>query len=266
MQVSGSVSNITQIPTRSHSSLQNLTANDHPQYFTNYDTAANRPAAGNAGRLYYATNTRQFSRDNGSSWDNITPLEAFSDMSDFPGAYVSNASKLLSVNSAGNGLAWIAQGAKIVASSSVQVTNAHNTSENTLATITLPANTMGSNGVIHGVISWNAQNTGGAGGTQHMKLKFGSTTILDHTHTSTSGGGNMFTEFWISNVNATNSQLANDNQIGDNSGTVAVLGVTQNTTAAEDTTASVTILINALQSVSAHTTVLRSYAIEVIPN
>lgn len=34
--------------------------------------AASRPAAGTAGRLYYATDTDTLSRDNGSSWDSVT--------------------------------------------------------------------------------------------------------------------------------------------------------------------------------------------------
>lgn len=37
-----------------------------------YDTAANRPAAGQTGRLFYATDTSELSRDNGSTWDTLT--------------------------------------------------------------------------------------------------------------------------------------------------------------------------------------------------
>lgn len=37
-----------------------------------YGLASARPAAGIAGRLYYATDTSTLSRDNGSSWDSLT--------------------------------------------------------------------------------------------------------------------------------------------------------------------------------------------------
>lgn len=37
-----------------------------------YDVIGSRPAAGTAGRLFYATDTQVLSRDNGSSWDNLT--------------------------------------------------------------------------------------------------------------------------------------------------------------------------------------------------
>lgn len=37
-----------------------------------YGVAASRPAAGIAGRVYYATDTQVLSRDNGSSWDTLT--------------------------------------------------------------------------------------------------------------------------------------------------------------------------------------------------
>lgn len=35
------------------------------------DVAANRPAAGIAGRLFVATDTWEISRDNGATWDSI---------------------------------------------------------------------------------------------------------------------------------------------------------------------------------------------------
>lgn len=37
-----------------------------------YDVIGARPAAGIPGRLFYATDTQALSRDNGSSWDNLT--------------------------------------------------------------------------------------------------------------------------------------------------------------------------------------------------
>lgn len=36
-----------------------------------YSTAANREAAGQTGRVHFATDTREFTRDNGSTWDSL---------------------------------------------------------------------------------------------------------------------------------------------------------------------------------------------------
>tara|TARA_R100000049_G_C1946930_1_gene92456 strand:- start:610 stop:1083 length:474 start_codon:yes stop_codon:yes gene_type:complete len=41
-----------------------------------YTTAASREAAGQTGRLHFATDTNQFSRDNGAGYDNINPVGA----------------------------------------------------------------------------------------------------------------------------------------------------------------------------------------------
>jgi hypothetical protein len=43
-----------------------------------YDTFANRPAAGTAGRLFYASDTEVLYRDNGATWDALTsaPVDA----------------------------------------------------------------------------------------------------------------------------------------------------------------------------------------------
>lgn len=40
-----------------------------------YDLFSNRPAAGIAGRLFFASDTKNQYRDNGSTWDDITPGE-----------------------------------------------------------------------------------------------------------------------------------------------------------------------------------------------
>ncbi len=70
MDVSSTVSNLTQIPTRSHSALQNLIANDHPFYSipgiasgqANWTsgTHAARPGTVAAGQAYFETDTLKF--------------------------------------------------------------------------------------------------------------------------------------------------------------------------------------------------------------
>jgi hypothetical protein len=73
----------TVVPHDSHSNLLNLSADDHPQYLNasrhsstdhrglvlvQAGSDANKPAAGTAGRMYYATDTTILYYDNGASW------------------------------------------------------------------------------------------------------------------------------------------------------------------------------------------------------
>ena len=45
-----------------------------------YDLATNRPAASIAGRVFYASDTKAISRDNGSTWDDVTPPSGSSEL------------------------------------------------------------------------------------------------------------------------------------------------------------------------------------------
>lgn len=52
------------------------------------DIAANRPAAGIAGRLFYDTTNNKMQRDNGSTWDDVEPAGAGSPLSTKGDVYV----------------------------------------------------------------------------------------------------------------------------------------------------------------------------------
>jgi len=65
-----------------------------------YDTAANRPAAGVAARLFYASDTHALSRDNGASWVTLVPASAV------VGARVSLASAASIANNTAAMVSW----------------------------------------------------------------------------------------------------------------------------------------------------------------
>lgn len=117
MELFNIVTNINQIAVRSHGSLQNLNKDDHKQYGVIVDLYANIPSASSTSRLFYASDTDTLYISNGTSWTSISngggniyatlnKVLTFSLLSDMPGAYSSNASKILSVNGSGNGLLW----------------------------------------------------------------------------------------------------------------------------------------------------------------
>lgn len=116
MQVlGGGLANLTQIPVRLHSSLQSLSANDHPQYFCTADVFANRPAASTNGAFYFATDTLALYRDNGSSWVRVSidpaqtdlsalKTSAFLNLSDTFASYSGKGTYILRVNAGATAL------------------------------------------------------------------------------------------------------------------------------------------------------------------
>lgn len=115
MNIINPVANLTQISTRSHSDLQNLTANDHLQYSSAVGLLSARPAAGVAGRYYFATDNGRDYRDNGVSWDELSIKEvnialanlgtrSFLNLSDVPASYAGSTLTALRVNAGGTAL------------------------------------------------------------------------------------------------------------------------------------------------------------------
>ena len=111
------------------------------------------------------------------------------------------------------------------------ITHTGNTSETTLKTIVVPANSMGPNGFC--IVRVAGQHTNDASNKTY-RVRFGGTSVGSAVVTTSATG---VWEFYISNVNATNSQKCSPPG-GVDSSSSAVL-----TTAAIDTTQDVTILI-----------------------
>jgi hypothetical protein len=101
----GKVNNLTQIPSRSHSDLQNLTADDHKQYSHLIGLDADKPASGVVvGALYFATDTFRLYRYNGSSWSEIKLKTLFTELRDAPASYTGHAGKFVRVKNSEDGI------------------------------------------------------------------------------------------------------------------------------------------------------------------
>jgi hypothetical protein len=145
----------------------------------------------------------------------------------------------------------------VLAQSFVVATAAADTNENTLATITVPANTLGANGGLRILTQWSMTSSAnnktirvrysGAAGSQ-----FG--LVIATTRT----GQNLVTH--IVNANATNSQKGGS--YGTDSSGQALNN--QNVTASADTTASTTIVITGQKATAGETLSLEGYLVEVI--
>ena len=117
MEIVNPIVNITSISKRSHSDLQNLSADDHTQYGTLVGLDANKPSAVSAQRFYYASDTDKLYQSNGTVWAQIATgggslqstlnkSQSFVNLSDSPGAYTGNANKFVGVNNSANGLTY----------------------------------------------------------------------------------------------------------------------------------------------------------------
>lgn len=146
---------------------------------------------------------------------------------------------------------------RIIAKSAVAAVSPSDTVENALATITVPAGSMGPNGVLRITSVWSVTNNanvktarirlGGPAGTIYAAPALASMVSLHDVRT-------------IMNRNSESSQ------IGGNGGT-ASYGVTTNSvvTSAIDTSAATTIVFTAQKATGADVMILESYIVELIP-
>lgn len=152
----------------------------------------------------------------------------------------------------------VVPGIYLLAQSAVAVPNTGNTTENTLTTITVPANAMGPNGSVRmvAVFSRNSGGTAdvrprirfsGASGTQYATLAITTANLTTKLQVD------------IANRNATNSQVGGP---AGGSGGWSTSG-SANITSAEDTTAATTIVVTGQNTNSGDTLTLESYRVEL---
>lgn len=142
----------------------------------------------------------------------------------------------------------------VLARSAVAVSGAADTNENTLATITVPANMMGASGVVMVKTWWAYTNSVN---NKTLRIKFNGTAAASLVATTTA---HAEVSAYIANRGATNSQF-----VRGESKTAAAIATTVGTDA-EDTTASVTILITGEKASGGETLTLEGYIVEVIPS
>lgn len=147
---------------------------------------------------------------------------------------------------------------RILGQSAVQVSHTGDTTETTLASITIPANSMGANGRL--IITARLSKTGTAG-TYTPKIKFGGAVYSSVAIAATNIDYGVMIE--IANRGSTNSQVgAPSNFAG---GLMAGSGATAPTTSAIDTTADVALLITGTLASAADTVTLEDYQVLLYP-
>jgi len=159
-----------------------------------------------------------------------------------------------STSTAGRVATKFIQGDYLIAGSAVQVSHTGDTNKTTLATVTIPANIMGSNGFLRISAIWGFVGTAGAktctiefGGTAYINSAFGATALSARS------------EPIIANRNATNSQVGfATGQVNFSSTTTGV------TTSAVDTTANVSLIFTVQLANSGDTASLEGYLVELL--
>lgn len=145
------------------------------------------------------------------------------------------------------------KGVYILASSAVASSVTGTTTETTLATITIPANAMGANGIVRITSAWS--NTSNVN-TKTAKIKFGGVSYANTNMSTTLGTRD---QRQIVNRNVTNSQYGTSVTLG---GFVGSSGAT--VTSSIDTTAAVDIVMTGQLANGGDTLTLEYYLVELI--
>lgn len=158
-----------------------------------------------------------------------------------------------------NGTIWRPAGGRCVLfSSAIGWSNTGNTTENTLITLSVPANIMTANGILSLYSVWSVNNNANVK-TPRIRFSGASGTIFAGPAAASLLTIAFATNIW--NRNATNSQVgfAPTNTAGAGTSTA-----TTNITAAVDTTAATTVVITAQNANSGDTITLEAYRLELI--
>lgn len=146
----------------------------------------------------------------------------------------------------------------ILAQSAVAITSPADTNENTLATITVPANAMGPNGRIRVWETWTVNNNANVK-TRRTKIGGASGSVFNSANIASTVSQSCVS--WIANVN--NTAVQSGTAPGSSSGIGS--SSSANDTAAVDTTAETTIVITAQKATGSDTMTLENYLVELIP-
>lgn len=145
---------------------------------------------------------------------------------------------------------------RILAASNAAVSCPADTTEDTLATITVPAGAMGLNGILRITTHWTFT---GSTNSKTWRVKFGSMSAQD-TGTTSASVTSLRCHTEIRNVASASSQKGNSYSL-----TIAgSVPATSPTTAAIDTTAAVTMLITGQKGLAGETLTLDYYLVELI--
>lgn len=146
---------------------------------------------------------------------------------------------------------------RVLGASAAAVNAPGDTAENILATVTVPAGAMGTNGIIRILAVWSCTNNANVK-TARVRFSGIGGTIFATASMASQVSLRQFTQF--ANRNATNSQ------VGGSSAHNVQFTVTTNAaiTASVDTTAATTIVLTAEKATGGDTMTLESYSCELI--
>lgn len=146
----------------------------------------------------------------------------------------------------------------ILGQSAVAVSVSATTSEETLATITVPANSMGANGCVEILAAFTMTNSAN---NKTMRFKFGGAATTYRVLVATTSA-TFLVYGALCNRNATNSQVSNVSQTA-----AGAFGSSINplVTSAVDTTANVDITITGQKASSGETLTLENYMVRLYP-
>ncbi len=148
----------------------------------------------------------------------------------------------------------------VLGKSGAAVNTPADTSEDTLATINIPANAMGANGVLRIYTLW-AFTSSGNNKTLRIRFSGASGTIYMNPVFTTSVGYASLT--MIANRNATNSQVGFASAA--TNGGLGTSSASANVTSSVDTTAATSLVITGQKASAGETLTLESYLVELIP-
>lgn len=148
--------------------------------------------------------------------------------------------------------------ARLLAASAVAVSAPANTSENILATITIPAGAMGLNGILRITTQWTMTSSGNTK-TPRIRLGgIGGTVFLAQTHTTTVTSHD---QRQIHNRNSAASQVCQPALSGNGGWAISAQAVTTgtvNTAAAQD------LVITGQKDTAGETITLEAYSVELL--
>lgn len=145
-----------------------------------------------------------------------------------------------------------------LARSYVAVSGAADTNENTLATITVPAGSMGANGQLRILTHWAFS---GAGSARTIRVRFSGGAGALYVNAATNVARTSATATaWITNRNSAASQLGSSFVIDNSNITV---GATSITSAADTNAGATTIVITCQKGTGADTCTLDGYSVDL---
>lgn len=269
MDISSGISNLSSIPTRSHSVLQNLFNNDHPFYsaeakriaantiLTGLDAA--KTATPSVGQIYFATDTTRlyicFATNVWTQVDDICVPSSPSqgDIIYYDGVKwnrlaAGTSGQFLKTLGAGANPLWSTASGNVFADGAGGSIASSNTGEVTIESFTLNGNSLGTAGALKMKVYWNAFNIMNGGNNCTLRCYYGATSISGTTTKAVGASTNApaVTEFEIVAAGSTGSQVLSAQHRVFSNGVASIttdLNLGFNGTASIDSTANQTVKI-----------------------